>query len=316
MLISVAICTYNRAHLLEQTLDRLRSIAQPEGASWELVVVDNASTDRTGEVLSAFSTSLPMRTAYEPTSGLSNARNCALDHVRGDYVLWTDDDVEVEPGWLDALVQGARRFPDATVFGGPVNPWFPEPPDPDFLEVFPALALGFCGVDHRRAAGPLPAGLNINGANMAFHRERTAGLRFNPAFGPTHESVVVGDERNFIDQCRTAGGTVVWLPDLRVRHYVMPQRMSLDYLLRSYHDFALTVTRREGPPAGGRWLGVPRWVVREVVVSKFRTTLLKPLLSRRDYLFALRSYWYNRGVAAECVSQRWSRTGSRLGHNG
>jgi glycosyltransferase involved in cell wall biosynthesis len=303
MLVSVAICTYNRSDLLEQTLERLCHVVVPEGASWELVVVDNASTDKTQDVLGGFANRLPLRVATEPKGGLSNARNCALNHVRGDYVLWTDDDVEVEPTWLAALVEGARRFPDATVFGGPVNPWFPAPPDPDLLDAFPALRLGFCGVDHERTAGPLPEAMNINGANMAFHRGRTASLRFDPAFGPTQTSSVVGDERNFIDRCRAAGGAVVWLPDLRVRHYVMPHRMSLGYLLQYYHDFAVTVTRREGPPSGARWLGVPRWVVREVIGSGLRATVLRPFLDRRAYLLALRSYWYNRGVAEECRAQ-------------
>ena len=95
MLITVAICTYNRATALEHALGTLTHLVPPHDARWELVVVDNASTDRTREVLAAFAGRLPLRVAFEQKSGLSHARNCALDNAGGDYVLWTDDDVEV-----------------------------------------------------------------------------------------------------------------------------------------------------------------------------------------------------------------------------
>lgn len=302
MHISVAICTYNRASLLEQTLDRLTLVDPPLGATWEVVVVDNGSTDGTADVLRRFSDRLPLRTAQEAVNGLSRARNRALEHVQGDYVLWTDDDVEVDVGWLRAFTEGARQFPDATVFGGPVAPWFPSPPDPDLLEAFPALALGFCGVDHKVPPGLLGPEFNINGANMAFHRGRTATLRFDPAFGPARNRAIAGDERNFIDRCRSVGGSVVWLPDMRVRHYVMPERMSLHYLLRYYHDYAMTTVRRDGPPPGVRLFGVPRWALREVASSALRITMLRPFLARREYLLALRSHHYYRGVVRECLT--------------
>lgn len=312
MHISVAICTYNRATLLGATLSRLGEIAQPEDATWEVVVVDNASTDHTQTVLRTFHDRLPLRVVEEPNGGLSHARNRALDHVQGDYVLWTDDDVQVDRNWLASFVAGVRRFPDGTVFGGPVSPWFPMPPDLELLEAFPALGLGFCGVDHQRPAGFLPDSLNINGANMAFHRGRTGALRFDPAFGMTPTGNVGGDERNFIDRCRSAGAAVVWLPDMQVRHYVMRHRMSLPYLLSYYRDLGVTTVRREGIPPGSQWFGVPRWLLREVLVTGIKTTLLKPFISRQRYLLALRSHHYSRGVIAECVAQ--GATGSRKLH--
>ena len=303
MHVSIAICTHNRADLLQATLERLCRLDQPDHATWDLLVVDNASTDRTPEVLAGFRDKLPLQNVHEPRNGLSHARNCALRHVTGDYILWTDDDVQVDTRWLASFVEGARRFSHATIFGGPVEPWFPSTPDRELMEVFPALRLGFCGVDHERPAGEIGGELNINGANMAFHRQRTAAFQFNPAFGPSATRVIVGDERDFIGRCRAAGASVVWLPDMKVRHYVMPERMQLGYLLRYYHDYATTVVRREGPPSGSKWFGVPRWVIREVIASRLKATVLRPFAPRRNYLLALRSHHYHLGVLRECRAQ-------------
>ena len=105
---------------------------------------------------------------FETKPGLSNARNCAAAAARGDLMIWTDDDVLVDEGWLTAVVGAARRHPRAAAFGGPIEPWFPVCPDPDYLAAFPSLRDGFCGLDHDLPEGILPADRLIYGANMAF----------------------------------------------------------------------------------------------------------------------------------------------------
>jgi GT2 family glycosyltransferase len=67
------------------------------------------------------------RREFEPRSGLSNARNRAMAAARGEYIVWTDDDVVVGAGWLTAYAEAFRRWPDAVVFGGRIKPRY-EPP--------------------------------------------------------------------------------------------------------------------------------------------------------------------------------------------
>ena len=95
MRVTVAICTRNRAGSLEKTLDSLAAMTVPVDTSWDLLVVDNGSVDRTSEVIDSFSESLPARTVVEPVTGLSRARNAAVAAATGEYIVWTDDDVSV-----------------------------------------------------------------------------------------------------------------------------------------------------------------------------------------------------------------------------
>src|SRR5262249_10345499 len=107
MKLSVAICTWNRAKLLEQCLDRLAN-ASPPTADWELLVVNNNCSDNTDGVLDSFAARLPVRRIFEPKQGHSNARNAAVRSASGDYIIWTDDDVLVDKEWLVAYERAFR----------------------------------------------------------------------------------------------------------------------------------------------------------------------------------------------------------------
>ena len=101
MRVTIAICTWNRCDLLRQTLERMTGLMQPPGTEWELLVVNNNCTDGTDQVLSGFEGRLPLRRVFESRPGQSNARNAAVGAARGEFILWTDDDVLVDPNWLN-----------------------------------------------------------------------------------------------------------------------------------------------------------------------------------------------------------------------
>jgi glycosyltransferase involved in cell wall biosynthesis len=115
-IISVIVATRNRRQSLSRFLDALRALpAQP---AWELIVVDNGSVDGTETVLSKAAETLPIIVIKESLPGKSRALNRALEHARGDILLFTDDDVVPDPNWLTALHQASIAYPDAIVFGG------------------------------------------------------------------------------------------------------------------------------------------------------------------------------------------------------
>lgn len=118
---SVIVCTRNRSAALMLLLEHLQRLEVPPGVRWELVVVDNGSSDDTPALLASLETSLPMRIVREAMPGLSRARNAGLAVARGQVLLFTDDDCVPDPKWLAAVYDEFRRAPTLGVLGGRVE---------------------------------------------------------------------------------------------------------------------------------------------------------------------------------------------------
>src|SRR5215471_5623735 len=101
-MLTVLIATRNGAHTLPRCLAALGQLIAPVGG-WKLIVVDNGSTDATREIVESFADRLPLTYLLEPRPGKNAALNAGLDHVEGDLVVFTDDDVLARPDWLVEL---------------------------------------------------------------------------------------------------------------------------------------------------------------------------------------------------------------------
>jgi glycosyltransferase involved in cell wall biosynthesis len=315
--ITVAICTWNRADLLDQTLTGMRGLRVPEGIEWELLVVNNNSTDHTEAVLDRHVGALPIRRLFEPTPGKSHAANRVLDEAWGELILWTDDDVLVDEGWLESLATAAARHPEASGFGGPVVPWFPVPLDPALAEAFPMLKMGYCGLDNAMDEGPLRADQPVFGVNMAFRTSAVEGIRYDHRLGPAPRpsklkgraeiSLGGGDDISYVEAVRARGGHIVWVPGMRVSHYVSPERMTLVYLKSLYVEYGRSWISNNGIPTGPSSFGVPRWIVRKWIEAGLRSIALRWTSPRSRSLGYLRQCCYYYGMILEC----WAASRSR-----
>lgn len=131
------VCTYNRAPQLSRCLQSFHHIqARPE--TWQLLVVDNNSSDETRETVFRFAASAPFRVnyAFEPRQGLSHARNRGIAEATTPYIAFTDDDCQVDAGWIDAIQREFVQDPTLMVLGGRVVP-APEHPEPLGTRIFP-----------------------------------------------------------------------------------------------------------------------------------------------------------------------------------
>jgi GT2 family glycosyltransferase len=228
--VSVVVATRNRAAFLPAAIQSL--LAQTCAARFEVVMVDNASEDTTAEVTNALVQSDPrIRTITEPMVGLSHAKNAGIRAARGPLILFTDDDVVVEDGWIAAYTDFfGRSRRDAVVAGGPV---LPVPLD---LSEWPRWIRGSARADlpslyYGDAERPLRAAEWLWGANMAAPREVLASLGgFRPDLGRGGRDDTFEDV-DLVDRFREAGGEAWYCPQAPVQHRVDPSKARPDAML-------------------------------------------------------------------------------------
>jgi glycosyltransferase involved in cell wall biosynthesis len=268
MLVTVSICTWNRSRLLRETLRRMAQLVIPSGIEWELVVVDNNSTDSTPEVIREFMSVLPLHSAVEMRPGVSHARNTAMAHSHGVYTLCTDDDVLVDPQWLAAYVEAFERYGDAVVFGGPILPWFEGDPPPWLRSVFDKVDAAYAARSFDGGDLPLSEANMAFGANMAFRTDILKQHTFDPALGRVNAGLLGGEETTMVRAILQAGNPGWWVSGARVQHYIPRARQSVKYLREWYAGYGRTMVRLDARLTNGQTGGRPRWVWRELVVSE------------------------------------------------
>lgn len=233
-LVSIAICTWNRAALLERTLVSLESLEIPDGVDWEVVVVDNASTDSTGDVIERFAKRLPLRGVRELRQGHSYARNAAVAAIGGDLLVWTDDDVTVERDWIAQYVEAATTQPDVSFWGGTVVPDFQTPPPRWVLENWEVSSRIYALRDWQ---GRVPA-VDLKhlpfGANFAIRSDMQQRYGFDPEFGRKGTGMRGFDEVDVFRRMLDAGVQGRWWIAAKLHHFIPTSRLTLDYLQRYY----------------------------------------------------------------------------------
>lgn len=248
--ISVLIATRLRPASLARTLESLCRL-DTEGLHWELLLVDNGGDEETQAVVADYAARLPLRRWEEREPGKSRALNRLLPEVRGALVVFTDDDVEVDVGWLQALHAGARRWPDHTIFGGRVHPAFPPGHALPLSPGDPYYDMAYAEADWEEGEGPYAAG-RVFGPNMAIRAPVFAdGWMFAPEVGPNVGDYIMGGETDLVERLERAGHGAVYLPDSLVHHHVRPEQLQRDWLLKRAFRFGrMQGYFGRGPDAG------------------------------------------------------------------
>ena len=255
------------------TLERMTSLEVPAGTSWELIVVNNACTDNTSQVVDAFKGRLPVRRVNENRPGQSHARNRAVSEAAGRYIVWTDDDVLVDTDWLAAYLRAFNRHPEAAFFGGPIEPWFEGEPPEWLLRVLPRVASCYALRDFGTEPVPFDSPY---GANFAVRTDVQKQHGFDPRFGLRQNGVMRGEEVRMIEKVLAAGHSGWWVPDARVRHFLPKSRQTVAYL-RSYYRGVGEASAVGGTFNGPHLFGVPRYLWLETARAelRYRTARLK-----------------------------------------
>ena len=231
---SIVIATYNRTHDLRATLASLAAL-HADGP-WEVIVVDNNSTDDTRLVVEEAGHAFPVELRYlvEREQGRSPALNTGILAARGEIIATTDDDVRVPPDWLDRASEGLRRL-DCDYVGGRVLPiwggerpvWLPNRGGKQWAVV----ALLDYGPD------PIEFGTRVPlGVNMAFRRDvfDRAGL-FDPRTGRRAGTLLGQEVREWCIRARKAGARGFYLPEMCLHHVIPASRLTKAYFRRWFY---------------------------------------------------------------------------------
>jgi glycosyltransferase involved in cell wall biosynthesis len=273
MSIVVILCTYNRCDALVNALNSVAGSEVPDQIRWEVLVVDNNSTDRTREVVEEFSQKYPGRFRYvkEPQQGVSYARNRGIIESSGDIVAFMDDDVTVDPLWLWNLTKSLYSGEWAGV-GGRIFPLWESAP-PRWLNVDEPHALGpFVAFDR----GPQAAQLEDPpfGANMAFRREtfeRHGGFRTD--LGRCADNLLGNEDSDYGRRLLSAGERLRYEPTAVMWHPVTKNRLTKRYLLAWWFGKGRSDVVEIGlPEKRYLWLfdGIPLYLVRRLVAWAVR----------------------------------------------
>jgi len=267
-MLSIVLCTYNRARVLGRALTALVAAAT-DGA--ELIVVDNNSSDGTRDVVRRFlGGPLNIRLVDEPRQGLSFARNTGIGVAAGDHIAFTDDDVVVDPDWIRSLRHAFERFPRAAWIGGKVLPIWPAPPPPWLTDDrWAPLALLDYG-DEAFAIGP-DRPVCIVGANLAVRR---AALDAAGLFAASVQRVGLGagstEDHELQLRLMNAGFTGIYDPTIVVHSPVDPERMTKAFHRRWHfgHGRSYAAMRARDFEGSRRHVaGIPSHVVRTLAAE-------------------------------------------------
>jgi glucosyl-dolichyl phosphate glucuronosyltransferase len=313
MKITVILCTYNRCQSLAKALKSTAALTVPESIEWEVLVVDNNSRDQTRAVVEDFCGRYPghFRYLFEPTPGKSHALNAGIRNTRGDVLAFMDDDVTVEPTWLQNLIAPLHDSRWAGS-GGPV-----------FLEWF-CRTPRWLPLDGPYALAPL-ASFNLGseatelleppfGVNMAFRKamfDKYGDFRTDLGPSPNSDVPRVNEDTEFGRRLMAAGERLRYEPSAIVTHSVSEDRLQKRYFLSWSFDKGRADIREHGTPSGTLccW-GIPLYLFRRLAVWTVRWTIaFKPA---RRFSCQLK-VWGKFGEISECYRLAHDPAGARDG---
>ena len=269
--ISVVVPTYNRSELLQRAVSSLFS-QRAEGLNFEIVVIDNNSSDATPETVESLKANSPveLRSVRETRQGNAYARNAGIEQSRAPIIAFLDDDVEADENWVSTIKSSFERNPRISFVGGRVLPvWEREPPSWLTASHWAPLALLDYGEQERKISGETPLGLLT--ANIGVRREVFDEVGwFSPDLQRVKGGIGSMEDHEFLLRMLRSGRSGIYRPDLITRAPVDPERMTKSYHRRWHRGhgrFYAIMRDPEWERSKFQLAGVPSHLYKETAVQ-------------------------------------------------
>ena len=295
--VSVIICTHNNVDSLARTLHAFQQIQVPEGWNVEILVVDNASTDETADVVKAATFGLQTSYYFEPEKGLSRARNAGLAVASGEVILFTDDDVIPCSDWLEKMARPLLTRQCDAITGRIylakhlVRPWM-HPMHDVWLaaaRVVTVELVGACMGIHRRVLEKIP-GFDVElGAGALGFAEETlfsnqlvaAGYTINIIDEPCvehHPRESRLARREWLAAAKHRGRSAAY-----VLYHWEHEDLNCPFLQSCYYQLKLWARRVVQPPPRLDEEGSPSWELSYIVEREKYRGFMKEQIRPRKY---------------------------------
>lgn len=240
--ISMAICTYNRCDMLKDAVQSLlrQSVVEENRCRWEIIVVDNNSTDGTADYLRELAeTQENVKILFEKRQGVGYARNAALRGARYDVIAYIDDDETADENWAAEILRVFEENDNVGCVSGPyhleeksrIPKWFPEEMYGIIGEIKNNLkgdATDYCDAGRSDCAS----------GNMAVHRSvLEKGIAFRP-IGRRGDLLLGGEDVMMVRDIYDAGFRHFYAPRAKIYHKFIPERATVGYAIRFYRGLA------------------------------------------------------------------------------
>lgn len=268
-MLTVLLATHNGARTLPRVLDTYQHI-EVQNFDWKIIVVDNASTDETPELLRAYSSQLPMLVLRTEQQGKNIALNIGLEHIEGDLVVLTDDDAVPDADWLTSIQSASVENPEYDIFAGRIDALWPEH-TPEWIHRLVNLGATYAITPAGLHCGPIPAG-QVWGPNMAIRRRVfDAGHRFNESVGPSRGQYIMGSEVEFTCRLERAGYKSWFTSSAGVGHIIREHQIQREWIIQRGYRLGRHMFHQEAPEFGDNtpmWRGAPRWKHRRLLNAR------------------------------------------------
>ena len=229
--ITVIISTFNRCQFLKEALESILSQEYDDGY-FEIIIVDNNSTDGTRELVSGYSSAYPGIVKYvrEERQGLSNARNRGVQEAEGAIVAFIDDDATADRGWLKGIMEVYENYPDAGVVGGRIEPvWLSKKPG----WLTQNLEMSFGVLNYGNEIQELSFPKTPFGGNFSIKRVLFLALDgFCRNLGRSGDRLLSSEETLLCYLVEQDKKKLYYTPKAVVHHKILPERLNRRYLFK------------------------------------------------------------------------------------
>ena len=292
--ISVIMATYKRADLIKQTLESFISL-NTRDIIWQLIISDNAGDAQTERIVRSYENRLPLQFLKSSKRGKNAALNSALSKAEGELFVFTDDDIIADPAWLKQLWEGIKRWPEHAVFGGRIEPSWPDGKIP-FQGLEPAfINSSYVIANWGISEGPISSG-KVWGPNMAIRRTVfDKGYRFNELIGPQGGNYIMGSETELTKRLERDGYGAVYLPKALVYHIIRKEQTKPSWIYGRAFRYGRSDVYEDIQEDVPMVKGVPRYLYRLMMINFLKFIFAALTFQRKKRIECGIDYWMVRG---------------------